>query len=71
MLIENVRISGSYRVLIPAKMRRALGIHKGQTMTLVVEGKTLNMIPLPNIADMEGAFPGISSEGIRDEEDRF
>jgi AbrB family looped-hinge helix DNA binding protein len=71
VLIKKVTVSSDLRVVIPAEIRNALSIRKGQTIMVVLEGKTLTMVPVPNIADMEGAFPGMSSEGIREEEDRF
>jgi AbrB family looped-hinge helix DNA binding protein len=69
--MNQVTVTSKYMVVIPLELRKRLGIRKGQKMSMVAIGKRIQMVPVPDIRDMAGAFPGLTSEGIRDEEDRF
>lgn len=69
--MTQVTVSSKYMVVIPLEVRKRLNIRKGQKMSMIAIGKRIQMVPVPDIRDMAGAFPGLSSEGIRDEEDRY
>lgn len=44
MLRKTIRISEDGRVVIPAEMRRRLGLVPGEPMTLTVEGQEIRLI---------------------------
>lgn len=69
--MSQVTVSSKYQVVIPQEIRERLRIRKGQKMQMLAIGSRIEMIPDLDIREMEGAFPGLSSEGLRDEEDRF
>lgn len=69
--MNEVTVSSKYQIVIPRELRGEMGIYKGQKLRVIRCGNRLEIIPSRTIAEMEGAFPGLSSEGLRDEEDRF
>jgi AbrB family looped-hinge helix DNA binding protein len=69
--MNEVTVSSKYQVVIPLEIRTEMSIRKGQKMRVIRCGNRIELIPKRTIAEMEGAFPGLSSEGLRDEEDRF
>lgn len=69
--MNEVTVSSKYQIVIPRELRSEMGIHKGQKLRVVRCGNRLEVIPARTIAEMEGAFPGLSSEGLRDEDDRY
>jgi len=69
--MNQVTVTSKYMVVIPKEVRKQAKIRKGQKMTMIAIGDRVEMIPVPDIREMAGAFPGLTSEGMRDEEDRF
>lgn len=69
--MAHVTVSKKYQVVIPQKIREALGIQKGQQLIVFVSGGRIELVPDREIADMEGIFPGMSLEGIREEAERL
>lgn len=69
--MPRVTVSSKYQVVIPREVREQLRIRKGQKMMMLAIGNRIEMVADRDIKDMKGAFPGLSIEGIRDEEDRF
>jgi AbrB family looped-hinge helix DNA binding protein len=65
------RVSDKYQVVIPEEVRKKFNIRKRQKLTFVTVGNHIELIPDRDIAEMEGAFPGLTSEALRDEEDRY
>lgn len=69
--MNSVKVSGKYQVVIPREIRERLRIRKGQRMLVVDIGNGIEYVPDRDISELKGAYPGLSSEGIRDEEDRY
>ena len=69
--MTKVTVSSKYQIVIPAEIRKALHIRKGQRLSMVNMGGVIELVPDRDLREMRGAFPGISLEGIRDETDRF
>lgn len=69
--MNQVTVSSKYQVVIPQEIRKKLNIHKGQKMLMVAHGNTIELIPNRDIAEMQGAFPGLTTEGFREEVDRL
>ncbi len=68
--MTRVTVSSKYQVVIPAEIRRALNIQKGQTMSMVNMGGVIELVPDRDIREMRGAFPQLTLDNIRDESDR-
>lgn len=69
--MTRVTVSSKYQIVIPLAIRWALNIRKGQTLSMVNMGGVIELVPDRDISEMEGAFPGISLDDIRDETDRL
>jgi len=68
--METVRVSSSYRISIPSAVRKQLNIRAGQELRVeVVDGK-LCLLPIPDLDDLVGAFPGLTYAGVREKSDR-
>ena len=70
-MFHQVKVDDSYRIRIPKAIRDELGIRIGQKLTVVARENGVTLIPQVDIADIKGAFPGLTIEGIRDEGNRY
>lgn len=68
--MTTVTVSSKYQVVIPRELRDRLKIHAGQKLHVLSRNGIIQLVPDRDIREMEGIFPGLSSEGLRDEEDR-
>lgn len=68
--MARVKVSSKYQIVIPREVREALHIRKGQTVSVVPVGGVIEVVPDQELATLEGAFPGVSLEDIRDESER-
>lgn len=69
--MSQVTLSSKYQMVIPQEIRKRLKLRKGQKMQVLAIGSRIEVIPDRDISEMKGMFPGLSVEGIREEEDRF
>ena len=68
--MSRVKISSKYQIVIPRKVREALHLRKGQTVSVIPVGGVIEVVPDRDIAEMEGIFPELTLTDIRDEADR-
>ena len=68
--MKRVTVSSKYQIVIPLEIRRALNIHKGQTLSMVNMGGVIELVPDRDIREMRGAFPQLTLEDVRDESER-
>jgi AbrB family looped-hinge helix DNA binding protein len=69
--MARVKVSEKYQIVIPREVRKASHIRKGQMVSVISIGDVIEIIPDRDIRDMEGMFPGISLEDVREETDRL
>ena len=69
--MADVVVSERFRIEIPREIRAEMSIRAGQKMRVIRRGNKIELFPARTIAEMKGAFPGLSSEGVREEDDRF
>ena len=69
--MTTVTVSRKYQVVIPRELRERFNIHAGQKLHVLGRDGIIQFVPDRDIREMEGIFPGLSSEGLRDEEDRY
>jgi len=53
-LVEYVIISSKGQVTIPSKLRRELGIVKGERLLVVREGDAIKLVPIPKLSRLAG-----------------
>jgi AbrB family looped-hinge helix DNA binding protein len=68
--MAQVKVSSKYQIVIPREVREALRIRKGQMVSVVPIGNVIEIVPDRDISEMEGIFPSLSLDGIREERDR-
>ncbi|HIE12001.1 MAG TPA: AbrB/MazE/SpoVT family DNA-binding domain-containing protein [Desulfotomaculum sp.] len=68
--MAEVLVSSKYQVVIPAEVRKLLGIKKGQRLLLLVENGTIKLIPCLPITEMRGFLRGMDTTVERDEVER-
>ncbi|HHH45648.1 MAG TPA: AbrB/MazE/SpoVT family DNA-binding domain-containing protein [Thiotrichales bacterium] len=68
--MEAVKISPKYQVVIPKRIREALGLRPGQRLQIMEIGNRIELIPERSIEEMEGFLEGIDTEVPR-EDDRL
>jgi AbrB family looped-hinge helix DNA binding protein len=69
--MDKVRVSSKYQIVIPRQVREKLKIRKGQEFFVIEQGLGFLAIPDVDIAELEGAIPGLPLDGFREETDRF
>ena len=67
--MAQVKVSSKYQIVIPREVRDALDIRKGQTVSVIPVGNVIEVVPDRDISEMEGMFPDLTMDSIRDESD--
>ena len=82
--VDSARIMDQWQVTIPADVRKALGVDKGDSVSFIVEGNTVRLenpeasafqtmqgkIALEAMREAQIAFAGVAEElGLHDEDD--
>ena len=67
--METVTISPKYQVVIPSRVRKALGVEPGQKVKVLLYDNRVEMIPVKPIEDARGFLRGIDTT-IEREADR-
>ena len=68
-MMEAVKISPKFQVVIPREVREKLHLVAGQQMQVVAYGNRIELIPEREIADMRGFLQGIDT-AVERESDR-
>jgi AbrB family looped-hinge helix DNA binding protein len=71
MTMAVATISSKYQIVIPKHIRERLDLRPGQKLGWLVKGKTVSLVLLRPIEELEGIAAGASMEGYREEEDRY
>lgn len=69
--MPEVTVSSKYQVVIPREIRERLKIRKGQKMSMIAIGDRIQMVPDRDISELRGYLRGMSTDSIRDDEDRY
>ena len=62
-------ISSKYQVVIPREVRKQFGLKPGQRIAFIPFNKILHVVIVPPIEQARGILKGISTDGLREEED--
>lgn len=68
--METVTVSPKYQVVIPKKIREALGIRPGQKVQAIQYGNRIELVPVRSLAEARGFLAGIDTT-IEREPDRL
>lgn len=64
--METVSVSPKFQVVIPRRIREALGLRPGQKMQALQYGDRVEFIPLVPLAMARGMFKGLATDIERD-----
>ncbi|MGB9885805.1 MAG: AbrB/MazE/SpoVT family DNA-binding domain-containing protein [Moorellales bacterium] len=68
--MAEVVVTSKYQIVIPAEVRRLLGIKKGQRLQVMVEGGTIRLVPAIPLPEMRGYLRGMDTRVEREEAER-
>jgi len=69
--MSTVTVSSKFQIVIPAEVRKRLGIMPKQKLILLEKDGTLHIIPLRPIRETKGFIKGLDTRDLREEGDRF
>ena len=69
--METVTVSPKLQVVIPETIRNHLEIHPGEKVVMLEKDGVIHIVRIGNIKNLRGKLKKLSTEGLRDEEDRF
>lgn len=58
-IIEQVKVSPKFQVVIPKAVREPLGIRPGQRLQVVPYGDRIELVPVRKIGEMRGFLAGM------------
>ncbi|MFO1048293.1 MAG: AbrB/MazE/SpoVT family DNA-binding domain-containing protein [Geminicoccaceae bacterium] len=61
--METVSVSPKFQIVIPRRIREALGLKPGQKMQAILYGDRVELIPLRPLAAARGILKGITADG--------
>ncbi len=66
--MDVVTVSPKYQVVIPSRVREAMGIAPGQKLQVVQVGDRIELVPVRKMKSMRGFLAGIDTRVLRDED---
>ncbi|MCU0800089.1 MAG: AbrB/MazE/SpoVT family DNA-binding domain-containing protein [Candidatus Thermoplasmatota archaeon] len=71
--MDAVTVSPKYQVVIPASVRKEVDLKAGARVMVLQKDGIIHIIPVEDRKRMRGRYRGteLTSEGIRDDHDRF
>lgn len=64
--METVTVSPKYQVVIPSKVREALGVEPGQKVKVILYDNRIEMIPVRPVREARGFLKGIDTSVERE-----
>jgi len=59
--METVTVSPKYQVVIPARIRKSLGVEPGQKVKVILYDNRIEMIPVKPVEEARGFLRGIDT----------
>lgn len=69
--MAQAKISTKYQVVIPKEVREQVSIRAGQVVQVVAKGGVITLVPDEPLSALRGFLRGMSTEGVREKEDRL
>ena len=66
-----VVVSPKFQVVLPKIFRELLSIRPGRKIVVLERAGKLVLIPLRDIRELKGCLKGMTTEGLRNHDDRF
>ncbi len=68
--MNTVTLSPKFQVVIPLAVRQAMGLTPGTQLVVTQHGKSIELVPVPTLAELQVELKGCGSR-LEDEEERF
>ena len=68
--MQTVTLSPKFQVVIPLAVRQAMGLTAGMQLVVSQRGKTIELVPVPSLAELQAELKGCGS-ALEDEAERF
>ena len=68
---DTATLSSKYQISIPKSIRAKTAWKPGQKLVFIPRGKSVVVVPLPELEDLRGIAKGADPTGYRDREDRY
>jgi AbrB family looped-hinge helix DNA binding protein len=69
--MEMVKVTSKFRVVIPLKVRKMLGIQRGQKMQVIAYDNRVVLIPLRPIQAARGSLKGMDTNVQREDDENL
>jgi AbrB family looped-hinge helix DNA binding protein len=66
-----VTVSSKFQVVIPVEVRHKMNLKPGQKIIVIEKDGVVHMIPEKPLKEMRGFVKGVTTENLREEEDRL
>ncbi|MEN6297955.1 MAG: AbrB/MazE/SpoVT family DNA-binding domain-containing protein [Rectinema sp.] len=66
--MKTVTISSKYQVVIPKEIRTTIGLKVGTKLEVLTYGSRIELVPIYPLKTLKGAFKGINTEIVREED---
>lgn len=68
--MNTVTLSPKFQVVIPLAVRQAMGLTPGTQLVVTRHGKTIELVPVPTLQELQAELRGCGSS-LEDEAERF
>jgi len=68
--VVTVTVSPKYQVVIPSDVRERLKLKPGQKVAVIEKDGVVHLVPIRPLRELKGMASGVTSKGIRDEDDK-
>lgn len=65
-----VKLTDNFDVSIPAELRSAMNLKPGQRFAVIPKGRSISLVPIPEIEELVGIAEGADTSDYRDRRDR-
>lgn len=66
-----VKVSSKYQVVIPEKVRSAIGLQPGTQVDIIAKGGVAYIVPVPSLSEIKSRLQGkLTNRAVRDKKDR-
>ncbi len=70
-MVQQVKVSPKYQVVIPKPVREYLGIEPGQRLQVVLYGDRIELVPVRDVGEMRGFLAGMDPRFEREPDREF
>lgn len=67
--MNTVTLSPKFQIVIPLAVRQAMGLAPGTRLVVTQHGKTVQLVPVPTLAELKAELKGCGS-ALEDEPER-